>query len=120
MIADSREDFPAFGKPNNPTSANIFNLSHTQISSPSSPGLDLLGACSLELLKCVLPKPPFPPCKKNTFSPSSVISCNIVSLSASEIICVPIGTFIIMSCPLAPLQFFPEPSVPFLALKCCL
>ena len=37
-------------------------------------------------------------------------------ISLSEIICVPIGTLIIRSFPFAPLQFFPDPSVPFLAL----
>ena len=72
----------------------------------------------MELLNLVFPKPPFPPL-------AIMISCSdfnkssIRVLLSSSKICVPTGTFKIKSFPVFPVFFFPFPSCPFSALKCC-
>ena len=67
-------DFPALGNPINPTSAIIFNSSHIEISSPSLPLVNFLGARLVELLNFVFPTPPKPPLAKINSSSSLVKS----------------------------------------------
>ena len=43
VITDNKVDFPAFGKPTRPTSANTFNSSVISASSPGIPGCAYLG-----------------------------------------------------------------------------
>src|SRR3546814_4933781 len=60
LAADTTEsnvDFPAFGKPTNPTSAGIFNSRIFQTSCPGSPGCAYRGDWFTEDLKCQFPSP---------------------------------------------------------------
>ena len=54
-------DFPTFGNPKSPTSANNLSSKIISFSSPFSPSSENLGACLVEVLKCEFPLPPFPP-----------------------------------------------------------
>ena len=84
-------DLPAFGKPNNPTSA--INLSSRSISllSESSPLVIFLGDWLVEDLKRALPSPPFPPFAIIISTDSGLIS-PISSPVSRACITVPFGT----------------------------
>ena len=118
VIAASKLDLPAFGKPIIPTSAIVFNCNHIQNSSPAVPLVNFLGARLVELLKLVFPRPPLPPIATTNSSFSFLKSNSKVLLSSSKI-CVPIGTFNIKSFPVLPVLFLPLPFSPLSALKCC-
>ena len=61
VILDKRDDFPAFGKPTIPASANIFNTNLTHLSSPGSPFSEKRGTCLVGVENFALPLPPLPP-----------------------------------------------------------
>src|SRR3546814_12009834 len=74
LAADTTEsnvDFPAFGKPTNPTSASIFNSRIFQTSCPGSPGCAYRGDWFTEDLKCQFPSPPLPPEVSTSVCPRS-------------------------------------------------
>ena len=90
---DKIVDFPTFGNPTNPTSANNFNSKITSFSFPFSPSIEKFGACLVEVAKCVFPFPPLPPFKTRTFCPFSDKSA-ITFPVLKSFITVPKGTFI--------------------------
>jgi len=79
VIADKSVDFPALGKPTNPTSARTFNSKVICFSSSGIPGWEYLGVWFVGDLKCQFPLPPLPPLHIIFSSASSVIS-KIISL----------------------------------------
>ena len=101
-----------------PMSAIDFNWSHIQKSSPLVPLVNFFGALFVEDLNLVLPNPPLPPIATTNSSPSSLKSKIKVLLSSSNT-CVPTGTLRYKFSPPLPVWFFPFPSPPFFALKCC-
>ena len=118
MIAANKLDLPAFGKPIIPISAIVFNWSQIQNSSPIDPFVNFFGALFVDDLNLVFPKPGFPPIAAVNFWFSFLKSYIKVLLSSSNN-CVPTGTFKHRSAPPFPVCFFPFPSSPLWALKCC-
>lgn len=66
VTIDKKVDFPTFGNPKRPTSANNFNSNISSFSSPFSPSSENLGACLVAVAKCELPLPPRPPFRTNS------------------------------------------------------
>ena len=119
LVNDANKlDFPALGNPIIPISAMVLSCKYIQNSSPSAPLVNFFGALFVDDLNLVLPKPPLPPIAATNFSFSSLKS-NISVLLSSSNTCVPIGTFKYKSSPPLPVLFFPLPSLPRSALKCC-
>src|SRR5690606_36352844 len=107
---------PAFGKPSRPTSASSFSSSFSTRCSPSSPGVDCRGERLVELLKCMLPRPPLPPRATNRRSPwrvRSPITSSVSTLTTT----VPTGTVMTLSSPPLPYIWLPMPFSPRWALN---
>src|SRR5207342_1177500 len=107
-------DLPALGKPSRPTSASSLSSRRSARVSPSPPGVERRGERLIELLKCMLPRPPLPPRATSRRSPLAVRSPMISSVST---LCttVPTGTTIVMSSPPLPYIWRPMPFSPRLA-----
>src|SRR5690606_30110110 len=107
---------PAFGKPSRPTSASSFSSSFSTRCSPSSPGVDCRGERLVELLKCMLPRPPLPPRATSRRSPwrvRSPITSSVSTLTTT----VPTGTVMTLSSPPLPYIWLPMPFSPRCALN---
>lgn len=116
VTVDKNVDFPTFGNPRSPTSANNLSSNINSFSSPFSPSSENLGACLVGVAKCEFPLPPLPPFNINSVWFGSDKSATTFPVSAS-FITVPIGTFIYKSSPYFPLQWLPLPFSPSLALN---
>ncbi len=54
-------DLPALGRPTKPMSARSLSSSRSLRATDGPPGVNSRGVCLVEVLKWVLPNPPFPP-----------------------------------------------------------
>src|SRR5438034_2263762 len=103
------DDLPAFGRPTSAASARSLRRSSISRSSPGSPTSAKRGVCRLGPAKCLLPRPPMPPCATTTRAPACARSETSSSPSKT---CVPTGTVSIASSPRAPLERRPPPPPP--------
>ncbi|SKS30098.1 Uncharacterised protein [Mycobacteroides abscessus subsp. abscessus] len=113
---ETREDFPAEGKPTSPTSATVFSSSVRSTSAPASPSKAKPGALRARDANAALPSPPRPPAAASKRAPAPTKSARMRPSSSSTT--VPSGTLRIRSSPLAPLRWPPMPWVPLGACTC--
>src|SRR2546425_8333144 len=83
-------DFPALGRPSNPTSASTFSSSLSVRCSPGSPGVAFRGVRLVLDLKLTLPSPPLPPRASNAACSCAARSATVSPVCAS-VITVPTG-----------------------------
>ena len=74
----------------NPASAIIFSSSSSSFSSPSVPSVQVVGFCSVGVVKVVLPSPPLPPRAATQLSWGEERSANN---NESAVTTVPTGTY---------------------------
>jgi len=96
-------------------SARSWSSTRSRTVRPGFPSRAIRGAWFVEVLKWVLPQPPFPPLRKTQWSVSSVKSRRISPVSAS-LTRVPGGIGMTASAPSEPCMFRLVPSSPFRAL----